>query len=163
MLKRIFRSFGLKTAQKELKHYLSAAEKCSDYQLGEVFAWAMLVYDDLVESAPLVGKILVEKDDLYGEDLASLILATNNLLKKHDNSSWLSGVKFWNETFRCLAYPELTEYGSKIWRLFRKNRKGADNYLDVLLRYSVKNKNEKSIKNLKRAKKYLLLTPKRFK
>ena len=165
MIKNLLKKFSLKTAERELEDYSRKVALGNKEQHGMILGHAFLIFAQLVKKLPVAKKVIESKDDVYGKELADLVLQTNSLLKEYANCGDMenaAGVKLLNETFRCLSHPELTQYGTEIWFYFSKAQKDAEKYLDNLENRFVEQKNNMATK-IKEAKEYLFIIPDRYK
>lgn len=166
MIGKFLKSFSIKTAERELEDYTQKVSMSSREQHGIILGHAYLIFAQLAKRLPIAKKVITSQDDIYGKELLGLILQTNSLLKEYANDKDMqnaAGVKLWNETFRCLAHPELTHYGTKIWSYFSQAQKVAEEYLDNLEERFDKQKNNNMVTKIREAKEYLLLIPERYK
>ncbi|EKE16180.1 MAG: hypothetical protein ACD_11C00028G0007 [uncultured bacterium] len=74
-----------------------------------------------------------------------------------------AGAKVWNETFRCLIYPELTQYGKEIWEYLSGAQKEASEHFDTLEEIFNQKGMVANVLKINVARKYLSLTPARYK
>lgn len=166
MLKIFLKNFSLNTAEREIEDYALKVSIGDSEQHGIILGHAYIIFAQLVKKLPIAKKILETKDDIYGKELADLVLQTNSLLKEyisvHDMEN-ASGVKLWNETFRCLMHPELSYLGESIWSDFNKAQTKAKKYLNNLETKFTEQENHNMINKIKEAKKYLFLVPVRYK
>lgn len=166
MMGNFLKKFNIKTAERELEDYRQKVSLGSKEQHAIILAHAYLILAQLVKKLPIVKMVITSQNDIYGKELTGLILQTNELLKEYANDKDMqnaAGVKLWNETFRCLAHPELTHYGTKIWGYFSKAQKEAEEYLDNLEERFDKQNNNNMVTKIREAKEYLLVIPCRYK
>jgi len=165
MIKKFLKTFSIKIAERELEDYTQKVSMGNRELHGIILGHAYLIFAQLVKKLPVIKEVVTSQDDIYGKELADLVIQTNSLLKEYaDDKDQLNaaGVKLWNETFRCLAHPELTHYGTKIWSYFFKAQKDAEEYLDNLEEKFNKQNNNNMVTKIREAKEYLLLIPKRY-
>ncbi len=166
MIKKFLKQLSIKTTERELVDYVHKISVGSSEQRGIILSHACLIFAQVIKKAPEMERIITEKDDVYSEELTGLVLQTNGLLKEYADAEETlnaAGIKLWNETFRCLVYPELTNYGKKIWFYFTQAQEDAKEYLDSLEERFVEQENDNMLKKIKEARKYLLLVPERYK
>lgn len=166
MIKNILKKFSIKTAERELQDYTRKVSMGDSEQHGIILGHAYLIFAQLVKKLPMAIKVIETKEDIYGKELADLILQTNSLFKEYANDRDIqnaAGVKLWNETFRCLAHPELSNHGKEIWSHFAKAQEDAKEYLnDLEIKFSGQG-NDNMIGKIREAKEYLLVVPARYK
>jgi len=166
MIRKFLKTFSIKTAERELKDYTQKVSMGSKEQHGIILAHAYLILAQLVKKLPIVKMVITSQDDIYGKELADLILQTNGLIKAYANDKDMqnaAGVKLWNETFRCLEHQEFTHYGTNIWAYFSKAQIDAEEYLDNLEERFDKQNNNNMVTKIREAKEYLLVIPERYK
>ncbi len=167
MFKRIFEKFSLKAAEKQLEDYVQKVFMLTPEERGVHLAYACLSLQHLIEESDIdIEKILNTKEDIYGGELSDLVLKTNRLLKDYNRAGEMqgaAGTKVWNEVFRCLIYPELTNYGKEIWGYLSGAQQEAVNHMVLLEEnFEQKGRSEYALK-IKNARKCLSLIPARFK
>lgn len=166
MIKKFLKKISLSSAKRELSDYSQKVSIGNTEQHGIILGHAYLIFAQLVKKFPIAKKVLEAKDDIYGKELAGLVLQTNSLLKEYNRARDVenaAGVKLWSETFRCFAHPELTHFGKKIWSYFNKAQKEAEEYLNNLETKFTEQENHNMIGKIREAKKYLSLIPARYK
>ena len=166
MIKKFFKKLSLKTAERELKDYSQKVSTGNREQHSIILGQAYLIFAQLVKKFPMAKKIIETKDDIYGKELIDLISQTNSLLKEYNSACEMenaAGLKLWNETFRCLAHPELTHFGKEIWFYFARSQKEAEKYLDNLEKKFDEKGNSNMVGKVKEAKNYLSIIPTRYK
>ena len=166
MIRNFLKTVGMKTAARELEDYTKKVSMGDREQHGIILGHAYLNFAQLVKKLPVIMEVITSQDDIYGKELADLVLQTNGLLKEYsDDKDMLNaaGVKLWNETFRCLAHSELTHHGIKIWSYFSKAQKDAEAYLDNLEERFDKQNNKNMVTKIREAKEYLFIIPERYK
>lgn len=165
MIKNILRKFSLRTAEKELKSYLNDLNKGNDEQVAIILGHSALIYSQIIKKLPIIEEVTKEKNDVYVKELSSLVLQTGSLLKDYHSDGDIhnaAGVKLWNETFRCLCYTELNEYGIKMWSRLNSVSSLAKNYLTTLKQdFELKN-NDTMVSKISEALEYVDLVPERY-
>ncbi len=165
MIKKFLKKFSLNTAEKELEDYLVKVSIGNSEQHGMILARACLIYAQLVKKLPILKDIMETKEDVYGGEVADLILETNSILKEYNNSGEAynaAGLKLLNETLRCLAHPELTHLGKEIWSYFTSAQKEAEEYLDSLESGFAERENDDMVTKVGEAKQYITFVPVRY-
>lgn len=166
MIKHFLKKFSLRTAEREIEDYSRKVAMGNSEQHGIILSHALLIFAQLVKKLPVAKKVIESKDDVYGKELADLVLQTNSLLKEYASFGDMqnaAGVKLLNETFRCLAHPELTHYGTAIWSYFSNAQKDAEKYLDSIENKFLKQENNNMVTKIREAKEYLSIIPDRYK
>jgi len=165
-MKKIINKFLLKAAEREIKDYTQKVSMGNRDQHGVILGHACLIFAQLAKKLPITQIVVDTDDDIYGKELSVLVLQTNNLMKEYIKDKDMlnsAGIKLWNETFRCLTHPELTNYGKEIWLYFSKASNGAEGYLNNLEVKFSEQKNNNMIEKIKEARKYLSMVPARYK
>jgi hypothetical protein len=165
MIKNFIKKFSLKTAEREIEDYSRKVAMGNSEQHGMILGHALLIFAQFVKKLPVAKKAIESKEDVYGKELADLVLQTNSLLKEYascGDRENAAGVKLLNETFRCLAHPELTQYGTEIWSYFSKAQKNAEKYLDNLEDRFIEQGNNNMVTKIREAKEYLFIIPDRY-
>jgi hypothetical protein len=166
MIGNFLKSFSIKKAEQELEGYTQKLSMESEEQHGIILAHAYLILAQLVKMLPMAKMVISSQDGIYGKELTSLIVQTNNLLKQYTKGKDIgnaAGVLLWYQTFRCLSHPELSHYGTKIWDYFSKAQKDAEEYLDNLEEFFDKQDNHSMVAKIREAQEYLSVVPEKFK
>lgn len=166
MIRKFFEKISLRIAEQELQGYVQKLSAGSREQNGIVLGHAYLILAQMAKKFPIVKKVVETKEDVYSKELAILVLQTNSLLKQYIADGDIknaAGMKLWNETFRCLAHPELTNYGKEIWFYFSKAQEDAKEYLDSLEIKFCEQGNHNMIVKTREAKDCLFMVPARCK
>lgn len=166
MIKNFLKKFSAKTAKLELEDYSQKVSLGNNEQHSIILSHAYLILSQIVKKIPAAKTVLETEDDIYGKELADLIFQTNSLLKDYASSGDkenVAGVKLLNETFRCLAHPDLTHFGKEIWSYFANAQKHAEEYLNSLEVKFTEQDNQNMIAKIIEAKEYISLIPARFK
>lgn len=166
MIKKFLKNFSLKGAERELADYSRKVSIGNSEQHGIILAHALLIFAQIIKKLPIAKEVVETKDDIYGAEIADLVLQTNSLLKQYVNAREMenaAGTKLLNETFHCLAHPELTEYGRDIWSYFAKSQKQAEAYLVEMEKRFAEQQNDSMVGKIREAKEYVMLVPSRFK
>ena len=166
MIKKFLKKFSIKTAERELQDYARKVSLGNSEQHGIILGHAYLIFAQIVKKMPIAKEVVNTQEDIYSKELADLVLQTNSLLKEYASDSDMqnaAGVKLWNETFRCLAHPELTNYGKEIWSYFAKAQENTKEYLDDLENKFSEQENYNMVGKIREAKEYLFVVPARYK
>lgn len=166
MIKKFLLKFSLKTAERELQDYARKVSLGNSEQHGIILGHAYLIFAQVVKKLPITKEVISTQEDIYGKELADLVLQTNSLLKEYATDGDIqnaAGVKLWNETFRCLAHPELTRYGKEIWSYFANAQENAKEYLNDLENKFSEEENNNMVGKIREAKEYLFVVPARYK
>lgn len=166
MFKKFFEKAFLNTAERDLKDYTQEVSILTSEERGIHLAYSCLTLLHLTEESDIdIEKIVNTREDVYGAELSDLVLQTNRLLKDYNSAGEMqgaAGTKVWNETFRCLIYPELAHYGREIWGYLSEAKQEANEHLDSIEEvFERKGRNDNVLK-IKNARKYLDLIPARF-
>lgn len=166
MIKKFLKKFSLQGAERELQDYVQKVSIGNSEQHGMILVHAYLIFAQMVKKLPIIKEIINTQEDIYGKELAVLVLQTNSLLKEYATDGDIqnaAGVKLWNETFRCLAHTELINYGKEMWSYFAKAQEDAQKYLnDLEIKFNEQG-NDNMIGKIREAKEYLSVVPARFK
>lgn len=146
--------------------YTKRVSMLTPEERGVHLAYSCITFLHLVEESDFdIKKIVNTKEDVYSGELSDLVLQTNRLLKDYNRAGEMpgaAGTKIWNETFRCLIYPELMHYGQEIWSYLSGARQEASEHLDELQEiFKGKGRDDSALK-IEGAKQYLDLIPARF-
>lgn len=166
MFKKFFEKFFLNTAEKTLSDYVQKVSMLTSEERGIHLAYSCLTLLHLMDESDIdIEKIINTKEDIYGGELSDLVLQTNSLLKDYNRAGEMqgaAGTKVWNETFRCLIYPELTHYGKEMWSYLYGAQKEANEHLDTLEEMFNQKERAENVLKVNVARKYLDLIPSRF-
>tara|TARA_Y100000310_G_C20521370_1_gene733838 strand:- start:222 stop:752 length:531 start_codon:yes stop_codon:yes gene_type:complete len=166
MIRNFFKKSSLRIAERELEAYVKKVAIGDIEMRGMILGHACLILSQLIKKVPVLEKIIGTEGGVFEKELSYLVLQTNDLLKEYCRSEDMrnaSGVKLWNETFRCLSHPELTSLGKEMWSYFVVAQENAKEYLDALDIKFVEQGDDSMLRKIREAKNFIPLVPARYK
>jgi len=172
MFRKLLLGVSKKTAEKEIRSYLSDLDIASQSEKQETYQRAVVIFAQFVERHGdeitdiffkcNAKELNIESKSEYVKNIDQFVRASNsavNAMNKRGSFEDAAGMKLLNETLRCMLHPHLYNYGTKVWDHFE----GFDSNVEQYLREFKKSNPQINNEILEIAIKYKSIRPDVFK